>query len=49
MYPVEISLQSFFEGPTIAQLAELVRDLMVQKVMELSEEELDNIGGFNVE
>lgn len=45
IYPVEISLQRFFEYPTIAHMAEVVRRLLVERVKELSEEELEELAG----
>jgi phthiocerol/phenolphthiocerol synthesis type-I polyketide synthase E len=36
VYPVEISLQSFFLEPTIAHLAEVVKKLLVEKIKNLS-------------
>jgi acyl carrier protein len=45
LYPVEISLQQFFEKPTIAHLAEVIRTLLIEKVKNLSEEELEKITG----
>lgn len=42
-YPVEISLQVFFEEPTIARLAETVKQLLTEKVNSLSEEELNRL------
>ncbi len=44
IYPVEISLQSFFEKPTIANLAQIIKELLVEKVKNLSEEELERLG-----
>jgi acyl transferase domain-containing protein/acyl carrier protein len=41
VYPLEISLDIFFENPTIAQLAEMIKELLYEKVRDLSEEELD--------
>ncbi|MCU0286265.1 MAG: acyltransferase domain-containing protein, partial [Acidobacteria bacterium] len=41
IYPIEIPLRDFLERPTIAQLAELIKDLLVQKLAMLSGEELD--------
>jgi acyl transferase domain-containing protein len=43
LYPVEISLQQFFEAPTIAGQARLVKELLVAKVKGLSNEELDEL------
>lgn len=43
IYPVEITLQGFFENPTIVHLAEVIRELLLEKVKELSEEELDRL------
>jgi len=43
IYPVEITLQRFFENPTIAHLAEVIRELLLEKVKGLSEEELDRL------
>jgi acyl transferase domain-containing protein len=40
LYPVEISLQQFFENPTIASQAQLIKELLAAKIKELSEEEL---------
>jgi len=47
IYPVEISLQAFFEGPTIAELAGVIKTLLVEKVKALSEEELDKLTGVS--
>jgi acyl transferase domain-containing protein len=44
-YPVEISLQIFFEDPTIAHLAAMVKELLVEKIKNLSEEELEKLAG----
>jgi acyl transferase domain-containing protein len=44
IYPVEISLQRFFEKPTIANLAQIIKELLVEKVKNLSEEELERLG-----
>ena len=41
VYPVEISINAFFENPTAAGLAEMIRELLYEKVRSLSEEELD--------
>jgi acyl transferase domain-containing protein len=41
VYPVEIPLRDFLEKPTIAQLAQLIKELLVQKLESLSGEELD--------
>jgi len=41
IYAVEISLDIVFENPTIARLAERIKELLIQKVQSLSEEELD--------
>jgi acyl transferase domain-containing protein len=41
VYPVEIPLRDFLEKPTIAELAELIKELLVQKLESLSGEELD--------
>ena len=43
LYPVEISLQQFFETPTIAGQARLVKELLVAKVKGLSDKELDEL------
>ncbi|MCP5102653.1 MAG: acyltransferase domain-containing protein [bacterium] len=45
IYPVEISLQLFFEDPTIAHLAVVIKELLVERVKELSEEELEELAG----
>ncbi len=47
IYPVEISLRLFFESPTIAELAGLIRELLLEKVKGLSEEELDKLTGIS--
>jgi len=39
VYPVEISVNIFFENPTIAGLAEMITELLYEKVRDLSEEE----------
>ncbi|MGE5343918.1 MAG: beta-ketoacyl synthase N-terminal-like domain-containing protein [Candidatus Omnitrophota bacterium] len=41
VYPVEISLKAFLENPTIAHLAEIIKQLLMEKIDDLSEEELD--------
>ena len=41
VYPVEVSVNIFFENPTIAGLAEMIEELLYEKVQGLSEEELD--------
>jgi len=41
VYPVEISINNFFENPTAAGLAEMIRELLYEKIKSLSEEELD--------
>ena len=43
LYPVEISLQQFFETPTIAGQAKLVKELLIAKVKDLSDDELDDL------
>jgi phthiocerol/phenolphthiocerol synthesis type-I polyketide synthase E len=43
IYPVEISLEDFLLEPTIAQLAEMIRTSLIEKVKSLSDEELDQI------
>jgi acyl transferase domain-containing protein len=45
IYQVEISLQQFFENPTILHLAEMIQTLLIEKVKNLSEEELDRLAG----
>ncbi|MDQ1354872.1 MAG: hypothetical protein QG657_5181 [Acidobacteriota bacterium] len=46
IYPVEISIKQFFENPTIAHTADLVKELLVEKVKELSEDELERISNL---
>ncbi|MGD2085135.1 MAG: SDR family NAD(P)-dependent oxidoreductase [Candidatus Aminicenantes bacterium] len=41
VYPVEISVNIFFENPTIAGLAEMIKELLYEKIQDLSEEEVD--------
>jgi NAD(P)-dependent dehydrogenase (short-subunit alcohol dehydrogenase family)/acyl carrier protein len=41
VYPVDISINNFFENPTVAGLAEMIRELLYEKIKSLSEEELD--------
>jgi phthiocerol/phenolphthiocerol synthesis type-I polyketide synthase E len=43
IYPVEISIKEFFEEPTVARLAEVVKRLLVEKIKELSEDELKKL------
>jgi phthiocerol/phenolphthiocerol synthesis type-I polyketide synthase E len=43
VYPVEISLKRFFEQPTILNLSEMIRERLVQKIKELSDEELETL------
>ena len=45
IFPVEISLQAFFAEPTIAHLAKVIKELLVEKVKSLSEEELLKLAG----
>ncbi len=40
LYPVEISLQSFFAEPTIAHLADVLKELLLEKVKSMSAEEI---------
>ena len=40
-YPIELSLQEFFEKPTIAHLAEMVKKALMEKIDSMSPEELD--------
>jgi len=39
IYPVDIALQDFFEEPTIAHLAQVVKTLLIEKIKNLSSEE----------
>jgi len=41
VYPVEISLKTFLEDPTVAHLAEMIRELLMEKIQGLSQEELE--------
>jgi acyl transferase domain-containing protein len=43
MYGVEVSMRDFFQEPTIAYLAKVVKELLVERIKVLSEEELDNL------
>jgi acyl carrier protein len=43
IYPVEISMKQFFDHPTIARTTDLIKELLVEKVKELSEEELERL------
>jgi hypothetical protein len=36
MYPVEVTLHDFFEEPTIAHLAEVIKKLLIVKIKNLS-------------
>jgi acyl transferase domain-containing protein len=40
-YPIELSLQEFFEKPTIAHLAEMVKKALIEKIDSMSPEELE--------
>ncbi|MGD2085221.1 MAG: SDR family NAD(P)-dependent oxidoreductase [Candidatus Aminicenantes bacterium] len=48
VYPVEISLNIFFENPTIIQLARMIKELLFEKIQGLSEEELDALTEQNI-
>ncbi|MFY9226983.1 MAG: SDR family oxidoreductase [Blastocatellia bacterium] len=39
MYQVELSLQKLFEHPTVAELAELIEELLLEQLEEMSDEE----------
>ena len=39
IYPVEVTLQDFFEEPTIAYLGKTIKKLLIQKLKNLSPEE----------
>jgi acyl carrier protein len=41
VYPVDISLNIFFENPTVIQLTRMIKELLYEKIQGLSEEELD--------
>ena len=41
VYPIEIPLKAFLEKPTIADLAEVIKELLMEKIQGLSAEELD--------
>jgi len=41
VYPVDISLNLFFENPTAARLAEMIGELLYEKIRDLSEEEFE--------
>jgi acyl transferase domain-containing protein len=43
LYPVEIPLRRIFEEPTVARLAALVREELVRKLAEMSEEEAQQL------
>ena len=43
LYPVEISVNVFFENPTTAGLAGMIEELLYEKVQGLSEDELDTL------
>ncbi|MCU0288681.1 MAG: acyltransferase domain-containing protein [Acidobacteria bacterium] len=40
LYPIEISLQSFFEEPTVAHLAGIIKELLLEKVKNMTDEEV---------
>jgi acyl transferase domain-containing protein len=44
-YPVEISLRRFLENPTIEHLAKIIEKLLIEKVSNLSEEEIEKFEG----
>jgi acyl transferase domain-containing protein/acyl carrier protein len=48
VYPVEISVNVFFANPTIAGLAEMIKELLYEKVRSLSEEELEALTGQDI-
>jgi len=48
VYPVDISLNIFFKNPTAARLAEMIEELLLEKVRDLSEEELDALTGQDI-
>jgi acyl transferase domain-containing protein len=43
MYGVEVSMREFFQEPTIAYLAKVVKELLMERIKALSEEELDKL------
>jgi acyl transferase domain-containing protein len=43
IYPVEISLEDFFQEPTVSHLAEVIKKQLMEKVKNLSEEELEKL------
>lgn len=42
-FPVELPLESLFEAPTIAELAEVIEVLLIEKIEELPEEEAQRL------
>ena len=44
-YAVDVSIKSFFLEPTIAAMAESVRTLLVEKIKNLSDHEIDSLEG----
>jgi acyl carrier protein len=45
LYPIEVQLQEFFENPTIAHLAELVKKRLIEKIKNLSPAEKLKLAG----
>jgi acyl transferase domain-containing protein len=45
MYPVEVTLHDFFEEPTIAHLAEVIKKLLIVKIKNLSPGERKRLAG----
>jgi acyl transferase domain-containing protein len=41
LYPVEIPLQSFFAEPTVAHLADVLKELLLEKVKNMSDDEIE--------
>ncbi|UCH92334.1 MAG: amino acid adenylation domain-containing protein [Candidatus Aminicenantes bacterium] len=39
LYPVDVTMQDFFEEPTIAHLAQVIKKLLIEKIKNLSPEE----------
>jgi acyl transferase domain-containing protein len=40
IYPVELTIQQFLQSPTIARLAQVIKELMIEKIKKMSDEDV---------